>query len=146
MSKENVSHTLKILLADTYVLYLKTQNYHWNVKGPHFYTLHRFFEEQYEALAEAVDVIAERLRAIGEEAPASFKAYLDLTTLTEAQNKIEAFAMIKDLQASHEALGKTLRLVLESAEKQEDEATQDLITERMREHEKTIWMLQSHLM
>ncbi len=136
---------LKVLLADTYALYLKTQNYHWNVKGPLFHAYHVLFEEEYKQLVEAVDVIAERIRSKGELSPGSFKEFAELKTITEAKTKIDALAMIKDLTESHETINKSLHTLLEQAKKAEDDVTQDLILERMEYHEKTIWMLKSHL-
>lgn len=136
---------LKVVLANTYTLYLKTQNYHWNVMGPHFNSLHTFFEEQYKELAEAVDEIAERIRALGDNAPGSFAEFNDLKTITEAKTKIDAFTMIKDLIESHEMMIKNLNLILKQAEDEEDDVTQDMIVGRLAAHEKMLWMLRSHL-
>ena len=136
---------MKVLLANTYALYLKTQNYHWNVTGPYFHSLHKLFEEEYIQLAEAVDTIAERIRTKGEKAPGSFQAFIELKTINEAKGDISALEMIKDLLESHEAICKSLHLLLSQAKDQEDDATQDLLIERMEEHEKTMWMLRSHL-
>lgn len=136
---------LKVLLANTYALYLKTQNYHWNVVGPHFHSLHGMFEEQYKALAEAVDEIAERIRALGDSAPGSFEEFSKLKTISEAKLKMDSFAMIKDLVESHEAIAKHIALILKQAEDEQDEVTQDLLVERLSAHEKTLWMLKAHL-
>ncbi|MGE3319787.1 MAG: Dps family protein [Candidatus Berkiella sp.] len=136
---------LKVVLANTYALYLKTQNYHWNVVGPHFATFHAFFEEQYKELAEAVDEIAERIRALGDNAPGTFTEFGELKTISEAKAKIDAFSMIKDLIESHEAMIKNLHLILKQAEDEEDDVTQDLVVQRLAAHEKALWMLRAHL-
>jgi len=136
---------LKVVLANTYTLYLKTQNYHWNVVGPHFNTLHSFFESQYEELSDATDEIAERIRALGDNAPGSFKEFNELKTIHEAKTKIDAFSMVKDLIESHETVVKNLHLILKQAEDEEDDVTQDLIVGRLAAHEKMLWMLRSHL-
>jgi starvation-inducible DNA-binding protein len=137
---------LRVLLANTYTLYLKTQNYHWNVEGAQFYSLHLLFEKQYEDLAEAIDVIAERIRSVGSSAPGSLEEFLKLKTLTEAKTGIDAKEMIKDLLESHQLICKTLSLILPEMRDAEDEGTQDLIVNRLREHQKMIWMLQSQLL
>jgi len=144
-SASGATSGLKVVLANTYTLYLKTQNYHWNVVGPHFNGLHAFFEEQYKGLAEAVDEIAERIRALGESAPGSFAEFTALKTIAEAKTQIDAFAMIKDLIESHELVCKNLRLISKQAQDEEDDVTQDLIIERLAAHEKSLWMLRSHL-
>ncbi len=135
---------LNTILADTYVLYTKTQNYHWNVVGETFYSLHGLFEEHYEHLAEAVDEIAERIRTCGETPPSTLKEFLALTSLEEGQYQIPANAMVKDLVGSHEKIIKSLRDA-QKAVSDEDPGTEDLIVERLREHEKMLWMLRSHL-
>ncbi len=146
MAKQtNDMHGLKVLLADTYALYLKTQNYHWNVVGPQFHAYHVLFEEEYKELQEAIDEIAERIRTKGELSPGSFKEFNDLKTINEAKSKIDALAMVKDLSESHEKICKSLHALLEEAKKDNDDVTQDLILERMEYHEKTTWMLRSHL-
>lgn len=136
---------LKVVLANTYTLYLKTQNYHWNVVGAHFHHFHLLFEEQYKALVEAVDVIAERIRALGDIAPGSFQEFTSLKTISEAKKSIDAFAMIKDLIESHEAVCKNIKLILQQAKDEEDEVTQDLMIQRLADHEKTLWMLRALL-
>jgi starvation-inducible DNA-binding protein len=133
------------LLADTYTLYVKTHNFHWNVTGPMFQTLHIMFEGQYQALAEAVDVIAERIRALGHPAPASFAQFSELTTIDEETGVPEAKEMIRQLLLGHEAVVRTARAVFASADSLGDQVTVDLLTERMQVHEKTAWMLRSLL-
>jgi len=133
------------LLADTYTLYVKTHNFHWNVTGPMFQTLHIMFEGQYQALAEAVDVIAERIRALGHPAPASFAQFSELTTIDEETGVPEAKEMIRQLVLGHEAVVRTARAVFASADSLGDQVTVDLLTERMQVHEKTAWMLRSLL-
>jgi starvation-inducible DNA-binding protein len=134
---------LSVLLADTYTLYLKTHNYHWNVTGPMFQTLHTLFETQYTELAVAVDDIAERIRALGEFAPGSYKDYAKLTSIKEADGVPAAEEMIKDLVKGHEAIAKTARSIVEIADSAADEVTLDILTQRMTVHEKTAWMLRS---
>lgn len=145
MASTSDLQALKVLLANTYTLYLKTQNYHWNVVGPQFHAFHVLFEEEYKDLLEAIDEIAERIRAKGELSPGSFKEFTQMKTISEAKTKIDALAMVKDLAESHETICKTLHELLEQAKKDDDDVTQDLILERMEYHEKTIWMLKSHL-
>lgn len=144
MASGNISG-LKILLANTYTLYLKTQNYHWNVTGANFIMLHKFFEEQYEALAEAVDTIAERIRILGANAPGSFEEFAKLKTLSEAQINLEAKDMIDDLIKDHTEINRTLAMLLEQAKSENDEVTQSVLVERLEYHEKAIWMLRSHV-
>jgi starvation-inducible DNA-binding protein len=139
-----VADELTHLLADTYALYLKTQNFHWNVTGPLFPQLHLLFESQYEELAEAVDVIAERIRALGSFAPASFSEFQKLSSLKEATGAHpSAEQMVKTLLKDHETISQHLHIIFEKAEQANDQGTLDMITERMRAHEKTAWMLRS---
>jgi starvation-inducible DNA-binding protein len=143
---QKVADELMHLLADTYTLYLKTQNYHWNVRGPLFPQLHKLFEEQYIELSSAIDVIAERIRALEASTPASFSAFLKLASLKEeSRTKVSATDMIKNLLHDHDVLAKSLLHILEKAEEAQDEGTVDLLTERLRAHEKTAWMLRSSL-
>jgi starvation-inducible DNA-binding protein len=134
---------LSVLLADSYTLYLKTHNYHWNVTGPMFQALHTLFETQYNELALAVDQIAERIRALGEFAPGSYKEFAKLTSIKEAEGHLSAEAMIKDLVNGQEAIAKTARSIVPVADKASDEPTLDLLTQRMQVHEKNGWMLRS---
>lgn len=141
--RKAIAHGLSVLLADTYTLYLKTHNYHWNVTGPMFQTLHTLFETQYNELALAVDEIAERIRALGEFAPGSYKEYAKLTSIKEADGIPSAEEMIKDLVKGQEAIAKTARSIVPVADHAADEVTLDLLTQRMTVHEKTAWMLRS---
>ncbi|MCW8869762.1 MAG: DNA starvation/stationary phase protection protein [Proteobacteria bacterium] len=148
LKKENRSEIvegLSKLLADSYTLYLKTHNYHWNVTGPMFTTLHEMFEEHYIELAEAVDVIAERIRALGEFAPGSYQAFSKLTEIQEETEVPEAKVMIKNLLDSHETIIRHARKVITSDAIEGDEVSADLLTQRMEFHEKTAWMLRSVL-
>jgi starvation-inducible DNA-binding protein len=141
--RKAIAHGLSVLLADTYTLYLKTHNYHWNVTGPMFQTLHTLFETQYNELALAVDEIAERIRALGEFAPGSYKEYAKLTSIKEADGIPTAEEMIKDLVKGQEAIAKTARSIVPTADDASDEVTLDLLTQRMTVHEKNAWMLRS---
>lgn len=142
----NVAKELGILLADSYVLYLKTQNFHWNVTGPHFASLHALFEEQYTDLATAVDDIAERIRSLGFAAPASFKAYEKLATIADAPEAVlTADEMVEALAQDQTLIGKTLNAVLKLAQEAEDEVTIGLVIDRLTVHEKNAWMLNSSL-
>lgn len=140
-----IADELSHFLADTYVVYLKTQNFHWNVTGPNFAALHKLFEEQYQQLADAVDVIAERIRALGETAPASLSEFQKLTSIKEETGTPSAENMLRKLAKDHEVLVEHANIVFTKAEKAADQATMDLLIERIREHEKTIWMLKSSL-
>jgi len=136
---------LSRVLADTYTLYLKTHNFHWNVTGPLFNSLHLMFEEHYTELAAAVDEIAERIRALGEPAPGSYSAYARLSSVPEETGTPNATDMIRQLVADHETVARTAREVFPLAEKASDEPTADLLAQRMQVHEKTAWMLRSML-
>lgn len=142
-SRKEIAAGLSRLLADSYTLYLKTHNYHWNVQGPMFNTLHLMFEEQYTELAAAVDEIAERIRALGEPAPGSYKAYAALTSIEEEDAVPEAEEMIRQLLKGQETVVRTARMAFAAAEAANDEPTADLLTQRMQVHEKTAWMLRS---
>ncbi|MGP1397365.1 MAG: Dps family protein [Inquilinaceae bacterium] len=143
--RKKIAEGLSNLLADTYTLYLKTHNFHWNVTGPQFNTLHVMFEEQYTELAAAVDEIAERIRALGFPAPGTYTAYSKLTSLSEEEGVPTAEKMIAQLVEGQEAVVRTARSVFPAAEKAGDEPTADLLTQRMQIHEKTAWMLRSML-
>ncbi|MBY0379033.1 MAG: DNA starvation/stationary phase protection protein [Burkholderiales bacterium] len=136
---ESVAH----LLADTYTLYLKVHNYHWNVTGNMFNTLHLMFEGHYTELALAVDLVAERIRALGFMAPGSYNEFAKLTKIKEHNGNLDAIAMIKDLIIAHEVIINTAREVLPFADKANDQVTLDLVTQRLQVHEKTVWMLRS---
>lgn len=141
--RKKIADGLSKLLADTYTLYLKTQNFHWNVTGPMFQPLHSMFEGQYINLAEAVDLIAERIRALGFLAPATYKEFSKLTSIEEQTGDISADNMIKALILGQEAVDKTARALLPVVDKVNDQVTIDLLTQRMQYHEKTAWMLRS---
>lgn len=143
--RKAIADGLSHLLADTYTLYLKTHNYHWNVTGPMFNTLHLMFETQYNELALAVDLIAERIRALGYPAPGSYAQYSKLSSIKESESVPAAEAMIADLVKGQEAVVRTARKVFPIAEKSNDEPTADLLTQRMNTHEKTAWMLRAML-
>ena len=136
---------LSHLLADTYILYVKTQNFHWNVTGPHFYAYHQLFEEQYKALVEAIDVIAERIRSLGAHAPASLAAFLKLTSLKESDEKLNAQSMLQTLLNNHESIANTISKLFDVIDECGDEVTLDLLVERKTEHDKFAWMLRSSL-
>ncbi len=140
-----IAEGLSALLADTYTLYLQTHNFHWNVTGPMFQTLHTMFEVQYNELALAVDAIAERIRALGVPAPGTYKTYGALSSIKEVDGVPKAVEMIELLVAGQEAVVRTARKVFPMAEAAHDEATADLLTQRMQLHEKTAWMLRSLL-
>lgn len=147
MSKKNkaVISALEKLLADTYTLYLKTQNYHWNVTGPSFNTLHTLFQAQYEDMILANDLIAERIRTLGEKAPGSFKAFLKLTSIRESEGNAKAVEMVKNLAKDQDTLVASARVVLEAAQANGDDPTADLAIGRMEVHQKNHWMLKAHL-
>ena len=136
---------LERLLADTYVLYVKTQNYHWNVVGPRFQILHETFGDQYEALAEAVDAVAERLRALDVQVQGTLKNFLAQTSLKEGIVPQSEDKMLQDLYAGHAAIATFLNQSLAILDASDDEGTKDFFVERLRDHEKTAWMLKSHL-
>jgi starvation-inducible DNA-binding protein len=143
--RQQIAAGLSRLLADTYTLYLKTHNYHWNVTGPMFQTLHLMFETQYTELALAVDLIAERIRSLGVPAPGTYREFAELTTIAEAEGIPKAEEMIRDLVAGQEAVVRTARSIFPLADAANDEPTADLLTQRMQLHEKTAWMLRSLL-
>lgn len=144
-SNQAVVGELSSLLANSYTLYLKTHNYHWNVTGPMFTTLHTLFEMQYTELATAVDEIAERIRAVGAFAPGSYSAFAELSTVKEETGRPEAKEMIRILASDQEVLASSARRVIEAAEAVRDQASADLATRRLDIHEKNAWMLRSHL-
>ena len=143
--RKNIAQGLSHLLADTYTLYLKTHYFHWNVTGPMFNTLHLMFETQYSELALAVDLIAERIRALDVYAPGTYRDFAKLTSIKETESVPKAQDMITELVAGHEAVCRTARSVFPSADAASDEATADLLTQRLQLHEKTAWMLRSML-
>ena len=140
-----ISDGLSRLLADSYTLYLKTHNYHWNVTGPQFNTLHTMFEGQYTELAQAVDEIAERIRALGFPAPGSYKAFSELSSIEEETGTPSAEDMVRELVTGQETVVRTAREIFPTVDLANDEPTADLLTQRMQVHEKNAWMLRSML-
>ena len=143
--RKNIADGLSRLLADTFTLYLKTHNYHWNVTGPMFNTLHLMFMEQYTEMWGAVDAIAERVRALGYPAPGSYSAFARLSSIADESELPNALAMVANLVKGHEAVVRTARRVFEIADKAGDQPTADVATQRLQIHEKTAWMLRSLL-
>ncbi len=144
-SRAKIAEGLSRMLADTYTLYLKTHNFHWNVTGPMFQTLHLMFETQYTELALAVDLIAERIRALGYPAPGTYSEYVKLSSIPETPGVPKAKEMIRLLVEGQEAVVRTARSVFPVVDEVNDEPTADLLTQRMQVHEKTAWMLRSLL-
>ncbi len=144
MSKKVVEN-LKTLLADNYTLYLKTQNFHWNVTGPNFQSLHQLFMAQYTDLFNSNDLIAERIRALGSKAPGSFKEFQKLATIKEASGELNAKQMVSELEKDQTAIIKTLKKVAAAASESNDEVTEGMVVDRMEIHEKNRWMLQASL-
>ena len=142
---QKVSEALSNVLADTFTLYLKTHNFHWNVVGPMFHTLHRMFEEQYNELWLAGDAIAERIRALGFNAPGSYREFSKLTYLREPEVALSATEMMAELLRDHETCARTTRWALSLARTAADAPTEDLLTQRLIAHEKAAWMLRSML-
>jgi starvation-inducible DNA-binding protein len=143
--RREIADGLSRLLADTYTLYLKTHNFHWNVTGPMFQTLHLMFEEQYTELAAAVDLIAERIRALGFPAPGTYREFAQLSSIKEEEATPTAQEMIRLLVEGQETVVRTARSIFPVVERGGDEPTADLLTQRMQIHEKTAWMLRSLL-
>jgi len=143
--RTEIAAGLSRLLADSYTLYLQTHNFHWNVTGPMFQTLHVMFETHYTELALAVDIIAERIRALGMHAPGTYAEFVRLSSIQEVSGVPKAVEMIRLLVNGHEAVVRTARSILPLVEKAADEASIDLLTQRMQLHEKTGWMLRSLL-
>ena len=144
--RKKLAEGLSKVLAESYTLYIKTHAFHWNVEGPMFNTLHLMFEEQYNELFQAVDEIAERIRALGYPAPGSYKSFSKLSSIKESEkDKLPANQMIQQLLEGQEILIRTLRELIDTADKAGDESTADLATTRMKQHEKTAWMLRSLL-
>jgi len=143
--REKIAVGLSKILADSYMVYLKTHNYHWNVTGELFHSLHEQFEVQYTELAEAIDEIAERIRALGYRAPGSFREFSELTAIEEDTDQPAALEMVRRLAVDNETILRTAREALPACQDAGDEASIDLITERLKVHSKTAWMLRSHL-
>ncbi len=143
--RKAIADGLSRLLADEYSLYLKTHNFHWNVTGPMFNTLHLMFMTHYTESSLAVDLVAERIRALGFPAPGTYSAYARLSSIEETEGVPEAMEMVRLLVKGHEACARTARSVFPLADKASDEPTADLLTQRLQVHEKTAWMLRSLL-
>ena len=141
--RQRSAEAVKKLLADTYALYLKTHGYHWNVEGPHFQQLHALFMDQYTEMWNAVDELAERIRALGEYAPSSYSAMAALSSIAEETGQPDWKTMVTSLAKGHEAVAKSARDVLRIAEEIGDDATADVVTPRITIHEKTAWMLRA---
>lgn len=144
MANTKIINHLKNILADTYALVIKTQNYHWNVTGPHFIDYHEFFGSQYEEMFEAIDLIAEHIRALDAPVEASFKFFDKKQSIGDGKHTAAASAMLKDLLKSHESILKNLYKGIDITDEFSDEATKDLFIERVRAHQKHAWMLKSH--
>ena len=138
-----IADGLKYLLADSYTLYLQTHNFHWNVSGPQFRELHLMFEEHYTELATAVDEIAERIRTLDVAAPGTYKAFAEMSSISEVEGVPSAEEMVEILTRGHEQVVKTCRQILAPAQQANDESTAALVSDRMRVHEKTAWMLRA---
>ena len=136
---------LEVTLADTYALYLKTQNYHWHVRGPQFKSLHELFEMQYKELAEAVDQIAERILMLGHKAPATFKEFIELKTGKDGNSSISANQMVTELAEDHSILVRDLNQAIKIAQENNDEGTITLLSDRIAAHEKSHWMLSASI-
>ncbi|MEX2640823.1 MAG: Dps family protein [Balneolales bacterium] len=143
--RDDIADSLSHLLADTYTLYLKSQNYHWNVTGPQFHSLHEMFEEHYRELADAVDEIAERIRALGHFAPGTLNQFSEMSSVAEEYDVPEAMEMVQRLVIAHEQIIQTSRNVVAISEEADDETTLDLATARLKTHSKIAWMLRAHL-
>ena len=141
--RKQITQELTKLLSDTYSAYLMAHNFHWNVTGPLFQSLHQIFEEEYTEMALAVDQIAERIRALGEKVPASFKAFSHYSSIDIPDTFLEADEMIKTMVKAHESIVRTARHAMSVATNANDEPTADLLTDRMMVHEKAAWMLRS---
>lgn len=144
-TRREIAEGLSRLLADTYSLYLKTHNFHWNVTGPMFQTLHLMFETQYNELALAVDLIAERIRALGFPAPGTYSEFGRLSSIEETPGVPKAQEMIRLLVDGHETVARTARSLFPTVDQASDEPSADLLTQRLQVHEKTAWMLRSLL-
>ncbi len=144
-NRELIASALSKVEADTYTLYLKTHNFHWNVTGPMFQTLHLMFEQQYNELWLAVDLVAERIRALGFPAPGTYKQFAALSSIKDDEGVPKAEDMIRKLVEGHETAARTARNAFKLTEEVNDQPTCDLLTQRMQIHEKTAWMLRSLL-
>lgn len=144
-NRQGICDNLSRVLADTYILYLKTQNYHWNVVGPQFPLLHTLFEKQYLELAEAIDEVAERIRALGCATPASFSEFTQIASIHEERGVTRAEDMVRILAEGHETLVRNIRSMMENIRSFQDEGTENLLAQHIEAHEKHAWMLRSTL-
>lgn len=144
--KAKVVILLEKVLADSYSLMIKTHNYHWNITGPNFYSLHKLFQEQYDELFEAIDEIAERIRALGEKAPGSLSEFSQLTSISEADKELSSEAMIKDLEKSNQTIIKTFQELRDLSGQDGDPETEDMAISRIQVHQKNAWMLNSSIL
>ena len=143
--RTQVAAQLAKMLADGYAVYLKTHGYHWNVRGPEFFALHNLLEQQYREQWEALDLIAERIRGLGELAPQGYGAFANLTSIKDGDPEKSAPAMLEELMRDHETVIATARQVLLTAQEDGDDVTVDLMTQRLAAHEKAAWMLRATL-
>ncbi len=144
-NRKRLSDALEKVLADTYALFLKTQNYHWNVVGPEFNDLHDMFQKQYEGLFEQIDEVAERIRQLGFKAEGTFDRFKNVTSIKDGDKDKKAMEMVEDLKESHEEMLPTLREVGSIASEAKDYGTMDFVGDMLQDHEKTLWMLRSLL-
>lgn len=144
--RQQIAQNLSMLLADTYVLYVKTQNFHWNIMDSRFYSVHLFLEKEYQKLEENIDEIAERIRKLGELAPGSLKQFLEMTSLKESSGDLTGDEMLEGLLKDHESICQFLRDRIGLTSKLGDEGTSDLLIQLLRDHEKSAWMLRSHFL
>lgn len=142
-SNQPVTDSLKKVLSNSYALYLKTQNFHWNVTGPNFRSLHLMFEDQYTQLAAGIDIIAEQIRTLGEKSPGTFSSFSRLSEIKDGDEDASAKDMVSQLTKDHRKLCKIIQEAIKKAETADDPATADMLTDRLREHEKNAWMLES---
>ncbi|WP_395649681.1 Dps family protein [Brevundimonas sp.] len=143
--RTDVAGHLSKVLADSYAVYLKTHGYHWNVRGPEFFSLHGLLEQQYREIWDALDTIAERIRALGELAPMGGSAFANLTSIKDGDPEKDSHAMLKELVKDNETLIATARAALEASEKDGDDVSVDLMTQRLAAHEKAAWMLRASI-
>jgi starvation-inducible DNA-binding protein len=144
-NRQRLAEGLSRVLADSYTLYLKSQNYHWNVEGPNFQALHELFEEQYKDLAGAVDELAERIRSLGHPAPGSFSTFSKLAAVREEEGQPDWQTMVRRLAEDQETVVGTCRQVVDLANEAQDHVTEHMMADRMQVHEKNAWMLRAHL-
>lgn len=144
-TRKQIADRLAIFVADTFTLYVKTLNFHWNMRGAQFFMFHRLLEEQYKDMAEGADELAERIRGLGEMAPGSMKEFLKLTNLSESASKLPQNEMVLELVLDHETLVEECHELIQFVDEQLDQGTSDLLADRIRFHSKQAWLLRSHL-